>query len=66
MPVIVAAYMMGILPIKKDGSQSPLADFWEYSILEPKEYAPCFGFNDEETKGICNKYDIDFEMAGQC
>ncbi len=63
--VVAAAYMTGILPVKKDGSQSPLSDFWEYSILEPEEYAPYFGFNEEEVKGICDKYGMDFEKTRQ-
>ena len=32
-----AAYMTGILPIKKDGSQSAISDFEEFTILDPKE-----------------------------
>ena len=34
--VVAAAYMTGILPIKKDGSQSAISDFREYSILDPE------------------------------
>ena len=29
--IFAAAYMTGILPIKKDGSQSAISDFLEYS-----------------------------------
>ena len=29
------AYMTGILPIKKYGTQSALTDFYEYTMLEP-------------------------------
>jgi hypothetical protein len=60
---VAAAYMTGILPVKKDGSQSPLADFDEYSILHPGKYAPYFGFNEEEVKGICEKHEMDFETV---
>ena len=63
--VVAAAYMTGILPVKKDGSQSPLSDFKEYSILFPSEYAPFFGFNEEEVRGICDKYGMDFETVRQ-
>ena len=35
--VVAAAYMTGILPIKKDGSQSAISDFTEYPILDPSE-----------------------------
>ncbi|MCI9438704.1 MAG: AAA family ATPase, partial [Lachnospiraceae bacterium] len=37
--VVAAAYMTGILPIKKDGSQSAISDFIEYSILDPGGFA---------------------------
>ena len=37
--VFAAAYMTGILPIKKDGSQSAISEFKEYSILNPKMFA---------------------------
>ena len=30
---VAAAYMTGILPIKKDGSQSAISDFEEYSMI---------------------------------
>ena len=33
--VVAAAYMTGILPIKKNGSQSAISDFREYSVLDP-------------------------------
>lgn len=34
-----AAYMTGILPVKKDGSQSAVSDFQEYSVIQPMEFA---------------------------
>lgn len=53
-PVVVAAgYMTGILPIKKDGSQSAISDFEEYSVLEPGEFAGFVGFTEEEVKTLC-------------
>lgn len=33
--VVAAAYMTGILPIKKNSSQSVISDFREYSVLDP-------------------------------
>ena len=33
--IFAAAYMTGILPIKKDGSQSAISDFKEYSMVRP-------------------------------
>ena len=58
--VVAAAYMTGILPIRKDGSQSAISDFREYSMLEPDEFAPFFGFVEEEVKGICQEYGLNF------
>ena len=50
---VAAAYMTGILPIKKDGSQSAISDFIEYSVLEPGDFAGFVGFTEEEVKKIC-------------
>ncbi len=61
--VVAAAYMTGILPIKKDGSQSAISDFKEYSILEPDMFAEYFGFTQEEVEKICSDKGLDFEDA---
>ena len=37
--MIEAAYMTGILPIKKYGTQSALTDFREYTMIQPKNLA---------------------------
>lgn len=50
---VAAAYMTGILPIKKDGSQSAISDFEEYSMLEPRAFAEYVGFTEEEVKNEC-------------
>ena len=50
------AYLTGILPIKKYNSQSALNSFDEYNMLTPGEYAPFFGFTDEEVDGIVKSY----------
>ena len=59
--VFAAAYMTGILPIKKDGSQSAISEFWEYSIIRPKRFAPFMGFLEEEVRRICKKNQVSFE-----
>ena len=59
--VVAAAYMTGILPIKKDGSQSAISDFEEYSVLEPGKFAGYVGFTEDEVKRICEEKDKDFE-----
>lgn len=57
---VAAAYMTGILPIKKDGSQSAISDFKEYSVIEPLDYAGYDGFTEEEVKELCRKHDRSF------
>ena len=59
--VVAAAYMTGILPIKKDGSQSGISDFQEYSILEPEDYSEYVGFTEEEVELECRKTGRNFE-----
>ena len=46
--VIEAAYMTGILPIKKYGTQSAMTDFREYTMVSPKKLATYTGFTDPE------------------
>ena len=61
--VVAAAYMTGILPIKKDGSQSAISDFIEYPILDPDGFAEFTGFTECEVRGLCEKHGMDFENA---
>ena len=61
--VVAAAYMTGILPIKKDGSQSAISDFQEYSMLYPGKFAKFTGFSETQVKRLCKKNQIDFESA---
>ncbi len=58
---IAAAYMTGILPIKKYGTESALTDFHEYTMAEPAMLADFVGFTEEEVKELCEKYHMDFE-----
>lgn len=59
--VVAAAYITGILPIKKDGSQSAISDFIEYSVLEPGDFADFVGFTEEEVKMLCEDSNQRFE-----
>ena len=34
--------MTGILPIKKDGSQSAISDFKEYTMIKPRQFGEYF------------------------
>ena len=59
--VFAAAYMTGILPIKKDGTQSAISEFREYSILSPERFAPYVGFLEEDVQGICDAHHVSFD-----
>ena len=54
--------MTGILPIKKDGSQSAISDFLEYPVLYPDGFAEYTGFTEEEAGNLCDKYHMDFNV----
>ena len=54
------AYMTGILPVKKYGTHSALNMFTEYSMENPRGLAPFVGFTEDEVKGLCEKYGMDF------
>lgn len=62
---VAAAYMTGILPIKKDGSQSAISDFEEYSMLNPGEFAGYIGFTEDEVKALCADRNQNFENMKQ-
>ncbi len=59
------AYMTGILPIKKYGTQSALTDFKEYTMLSPQMFEEYTGFTEDEVKALCKKYGRDFKKAKQ-
>lgn len=61
--MIEAAYMTGILPIKKYGTQSALTDFREYTMLQPKKLAEYVGFTEAEVIRLCQEHDMDFDDA---
>ena len=62
---IAAAYMTGILPIKKDKGQSAVSDFDEFTVLEPGEYSEYIGFTENEVRDLCDRYHMSFEKAKQ-
>ena len=45
-------YLTGILPIKKENSESALNNFREYNMLKPGKYGEYFGFTDKEVHAI--------------
>ena len=58
---VALAYMTGILPVKKYGTHSALNMFTEYSMVNPREFAPYFGFTEEEVRSLCRAYNQCFE-----
>jgi hypothetical protein len=59
--VFAGVYMTGILPIKKYKTESALNNFVEYSMVEPVDMAPYFGFTKEEVKTLAEKHRMDFD-----
>lgn len=58
--IFAAVYMTGILPIKKDGSQSAISDFEEYTMVKPRKFGVYVGFTEKEVKDLCFAHDADF------
>lgn len=63
--VIAGAYMTGILPIKKYGTQSALTDFKEYTMLEPGPLAEFAGFTEAEVRYLCASHNLDFAQVSR-
>ncbi len=59
--ILVGAYMTGILPIKKYGTESALTDFREFSMVEPDFFTQYVGFTEDEVVTLCEKYRMDFD-----
>ena len=57
------AYMTGILPIKKYGTESALTNFREYTMLSPEVFAEYTGFTEDEVRALCAEHGRDFEKA---
>ena len=57
---IQLAYLTGILPVKKEKTQSALNNFKDYSMLYAGPIAPYVGFTEQEVKNLCSEYQIDF------
>ena len=58
---IQLAYLTGILPIKKEKTQSALNNFKQYSMLSAGALAPYIGFTEAEVKKLCEQYHRNFE-----
>jgi hypothetical protein len=57
------AYLTGILPMKKQKTQSALNNFSQFTMVRPGVFAPYIGFTEEEVRGLCRKYNRDFEKV---
>ena len=60
---VAAAYMTGILPIKKDKSQSAISDFDEGTVLQPGDFSSFIGFTEDEVRKLCKNFDMSFDEA---
>lgn len=58
---IQLAYLTGILPIKKIRTQSALNNFDEFTMIDAKIFAKYIGFNEDEVRKLCEKYDRSFD-----
>lgn len=59
--IIEAAYMTGILPIKKCNMQSVLPYFREYTMIKLLNLAQYVGFTEAEVIKLCRAYIINFD-----
>jgi len=59
--VFAGVYMTGILPIKKYKTESALNNFIEYSMVEPVDMAPYFGFTKNEVIALAERHNMDFD-----
>lgn len=58
---IQLAYLTGILPIKKEKTQSALNNFDEFTMLSASRLAPYIGFTEEEVQKLAKEYHQDFD-----
>lgn len=58
---IQLAYLTGILPIKKEKTQSALNNFDEFTMLSPSILAKYIGFTEDEVQKLAAEYHQDFD-----
>lgn len=61
--MIEAAYMTGILPIKKYGTQSAMTDFREYTMIQPEPLEKFIGFTEDEVRLLCEGSKLSFSTV---
>lgn len=57
---IALAYLTGILPPIADRVESKLNNFTIFTMIEPDEMAPYFGFTSSEVEQLCEQYGLDY------
>lgn len=57
---ILLAYLTGILPLRKEKSQSGLNNFDEFTMLSASRLAPYMGFTEVEVKKLTERYHQNF------
>ena len=62
---IALAFLTGILPVKKLKTQSALNNFDEFTMLSAAQLSEYIGFTDEDVRGLCSHYDVDYEKVKQ-
>lgn len=60
---LALAYITGILPIKKIKDESALNNFSEYTMLNSKPITRYYGFTEDEVRGLCEKFNMDFDST---
>ena len=60
---IQLAYLTGILPIKREKTQSALNNFDEFTMLQASKLAPYIGFTEDEVQKLCGEYSQDFDKV---
>ena len=58
---IALAYMTGVLPIRNYASESPLNNFYEYTIFDSSPLETCYGFTEAEVQILCKKWKRNFD-----
>lgn len=60
---IQLAYLTGILPIKREKTESALNNFDEYTMLDAGNLAPYSGFTEKEVQELCKEYNRSYEQV---
>lgn len=57
------AYMTGILPVKKYGTESALNNFDEFTMIQAEPLEEYVGFTENEVRELYQKYRLNFDEA---